>query len=192
MSVDGPWALDCGMGLTSCGLLLYRVTSAHRAARGELNEPDGNSERLELLIAHMGGPFWAHKDAGAWSIPKGIAEAHGCVDKAGAALGAAGALAVAEREFCEEMGSPPPPGVNIELGFSRSGKKRIVVFAREGDFDLATFESNEFEMEWPRGSGQMQRFPEVDRADWVAADRARKLLVKSQVVFVDRLLEALS
>ncbi len=161
------------MGLTSCGLLLYRTTATRNAASRVITPRD-----LELLIAHMGGPFWARKDAGAWSIPKGVAEGDGEEP-----------LAVAEREFFEEMGSPPPSGKSFELGSSRSGRKQIVVFAREGDFDLATFHSNDFEMEWPSGSGKMQRFPEVDRADWVSPERARTLLVKSQTVFVDRLVE---
>ena len=180
MPVDPSQVLDCGMGLMSCGLLLYRFNSAASSGGPESGDVDTGAG-IELLLAHMGGPFWARKDAGAWSIPKGISE-DGDLD----------VLATAEREFGEEMGSPPPPGDSIELGSSRSGKKRIEIFAREGDFDLATFKSNEFEMEWPRGSGQMQSFPEADRAAWVTPEQARTLLAKSQVVFVDRLLETVT
>ena len=155
------------MSITSSGLLLYRH--------------DESSGALELLIGHMGGPFFARKHQHGWSIPKGLAES-----------GDSDLVAVAEREFTEEMGSAPPPGETFELGSAKSSRKTIVIFAREGDFDLSTFHSNEFEMEWPRGSGQMQSFPEIDKADWVDADAARTLLVKSQGVFIDRLLAALS
>lgn len=153
------------MTRTSSGLLLYRF---------------GRGGDLELLIGHMGGPFFERKNDHAWSIPKGLTEP-----------GEDDLLAVAEREFTEEMGSAPPPGDDVDLGSTKSGNKTVVIFARVGDFDLATFHSNEFEMEWPKGSGTMQSFPEIDRADWVSANSARALLVKSQVVFIDRLLEAL-
>ena len=150
----------------SSGLLLHR---------------DGADGEVQLLIGHMGGPFFARKKEHAWSIPKGLAED-----------GEDDLLAVAEREFTEEMGSAPSPGQTLELGSAKSGSKTIVIFARRGDFDLATFHSNEFEMEWPKGSGRMQSFPEIDRADWVTPALARSLLVKSQAVFVDRLLDALA
>jgi predicted NUDIX family NTP pyrophosphohydrolase len=135
---------------------------------------------LEVLVAHMGGPFWARKDAGAWSIPKGEIEA------------GEEPLAVALREFREELGRPAPDGPVCELGeFRQAGGKRVVVFAREGDFDASRITSNEFEMEWPRGSGRTRRFPEVDRAEWMTVDRARERLVRGQVPALDALLRVL-
>ncbi len=156
------------MTLISSGLLLYRAS-------------DANADGVELLIAHMGGPLWGHKEVASWSIPKGLAEP-----------GEDDLIAVAEREFEEEMGSAPTPGESFDLGHAMSGRKKVVIAARVGEFDLSTFHSNDFEMEWPRGSGQIQSFPEVDRADWVSPEAARMLLVKFQVVFVDRLLEHLA
>ena len=145
----------------SSGLLLHRTG------------PDGS---LEILIAHMGGPFWAQKNEHAWSIPKGIHDE-----------GEDDHLAVAEREFAEEMGSPAPVGPSLDLGTIRSGKKRVRVFAREGDFDAAVAVSNTFQMEWPRGSGVMANFPEMDRAEWVSISAAETLLVKGQLPFLERL-----
>jgi predicted NUDIX family NTP pyrophosphohydrolase len=147
------------MPKTSAALLLYR-----------------HGETLEVLIAHMGGPFWARKDAGAWSIPKGE---HTPDEEP---------LAAALREFAEEMGSPPPPGEPVPLGsVKQSGGKTVTTFALEGDFDLTGFHSNTFEMEWPRGSGRTQEFPEVDRAEWVTIDVAREKLVKGQLPILDAL-----
>jgi predicted NUDIX family NTP pyrophosphohydrolase len=149
----------------SAGVLLYRRPSA------------GN---LELLIAHMGGPFWRNKDSSGWSIPKGELEDG---DEA---------LAAARREFEEELGSPPPQVDLVELGeVKQASGKRIVVFAGEADFDADSVTSNTFTLEWPKGSGQQQEFPEIDRAAWVSADEARVKLVRGQVEFVDRLLELL-
>ena len=148
----------------SAALLLYRL----------------REEGLEVLIAHMGGPFWARKDARAWSIPKG--EYEDGEDPLGAAM----------REFEEEMGSPPPKGEIIELGDCRqSSGKVITTYAVEGDFDLDGFRSNTFAMEWPQGSGTIREFPEVDRADWVIFDRASALLVKGQVPIITALRETL-
>lgn len=130
----------------------------------------------EVLIGHMGGPFWAKKNHHSWSIPKGLHD-----------TGETDALAVAEREFAEEMGSPAPPGESIDLGSTTSGRKTITIFARRGDFDADAAVSNTFELEWPRGSGTMIEVPEIDRAAWVGIDDARQLLVKSQAVFLDRL-----
>ena len=152
------------MPKTSAALLLYR------------HGGDG----LEVLIAHMGGPFWARKDAGAWSIPKG----EFTDDEE--------PLAAARREFAEEMGSPPPDGVVAPLGtVKQSGGKSVTTFAVEGDFDLAGFRSNTFELEWPRGSGKVQEFPEVDRAAWVSVAVAKEKLVKGQVPVMDALVEHL-
>lgn len=146
------------MVVRSAGLLLHRRTAAGR----------------EVLIAHMGGPFWARKDEGAWSIPKGEFE------------DGEQALAVALREFAEEIGSPPPPGTPVELGeFRQPSGKRITAFALEGDIDVSEVRSNEFEMEWPRGSGRMRSFPEIDRAEWMTPGLARTKLVKGQVPVID-------
>lgn len=148
----------------SAGMLLYQVS-------------DGV---LWVLIAHMGGPFWARKDERAWSIPKGEYEEGDDPEDAAA------------REFCEEMGSPPPSGELVSLGTIRhSSGKRITAYAVEAGFDASDIRSNEFELEWPRGSGVMRTFPEVDRAEWVDCATARVKLVSGQVAFLDRLLEHL-
>lgn len=147
------------MPKTSAALLLFR-------------RRDG----LEVLIAHMGGPFWARKDARAWSIPKGE-----YTDEE--------PLAAARREFAEELGSPAPDGDAIDLGVvTQSGGKVVTTYAIESDFDLAGFRSNTFELEWPKGSGRVQEFPEVDRAEWVPEPVAREKLVKGQVPVLDALL----
>lgn len=148
----------------SAGILLYR-------RRGE---------ELEVLIAHMGGPFWARKDEGAWTIPKGE---YGPGEDA---------LEVARREFAEELGSPPPDGEVIPLGeVKQSGGKSVVAWGLEGDFDVASLRSNTFEAEWPKGSGSFREFPEIDRAEWVDPETARRKLVGAQALFVDRLTDAL-
>ena len=126
------------------------------------------------------GPFWANKDEGAWSIPKGE---HG-VDE--------DPRRVAVREF-EEIGSPPPAGEVRELGdITQSGGKRVRAWALEGDLDPALVNSNTFEMEWPPGSGRTASFPEVDRAEWCSIAVARRRLLKAQVVFLDRLVSLLA
>ncbi len=146
----------------SAGVLLYR-----EAASGT----------VELLIVHMGGPFWRHRDAGAWSIPKGELEEG---DEP---------LATALREFEEELGSPPPQVDLVELGeVTQHSGKHVVVFAGAADFDADRVHSNTFTTEWPRGSGTLMEFPEIDRAAWVSPDEARVKLVKGQAGFVDRLL----
>jgi len=127
---------------------------------------------------HPGGPFWARRDEGAWSIPKGeYADGED-------------AMAAARREFEEETGTAPPPGALLELGEvrQRSGK-RVTAWAAEGDLDPAAIVSNTFVVEWPPRSGRMQEFPEVDRAGWFGAEEARRRLVPAQAEFVDRLLE---
>jgi predicted NUDIX family NTP pyrophosphohydrolase len=150
---------------TSAGLLLYRIRAG----------------RLEVMIAHMGGPFWAARDDGAWSIVKGEYDAH------------EDAYAAARREFAEETGSPAPRGAALELGEVRQrGGKRIVAWAVEGDLDCSAIRSNTFTLEWPPRSGRMQEFPEIDRAAWVPVERARELVVKGQVPLLDRLLDRLS
>lgn len=149
----------------SAALLVYR-----------LREHSG----LEVLIAHMGGPFWARKQAGGWSIPKGEYEDD------------EDSLTAAKREFQEEMGAPPPPGEVIALGDCRQPSGKVITtYAIEGEFDLEGFHSNTFAMEWPKGSGTIREFPEVDRADWVPFDRACELLVTGQVPIITALREAL-
>lgn len=149
----------------SAALLLYRV---------------GDERGLEVLIAHMGGPFWAKKDARAWSIPKGEYDED------------EDSLSAAKREFHEEMGSPVPDGKIVALGDCRQPSGKVIAtYAVEADFDLAGFHSNTFAMEWPKGSGRIQEFPEVDRADWVSFERARELLVRGQVPIVAALRETL-
>jgi len=129
----------------------------------------------------MGGPFWARKDAGAWSIPKGEYSA------------GEDPFEAAQREFLEELGSPVPASSFVPLGEVRqSGGKVLTVWAAEGDLDVTTAVSNTFPLEWPPRSGRMQEFPEIDRAAWVPVERARELLVKGQVPLLDRLLEQLN
>jgi predicted NUDIX family NTP pyrophosphohydrolase len=128
----------------------------------------------------MGGPFWARKDDGAWSIPKGE---HGPDEDPRAA---------AAREFAEELGAPLPDGPLVELGEVRlSGGKRITAFALAADFDVDRIVPGTFAMEWPPRSGRLQEFPEIDRAAWFGLDEARNKLLKGQVPFLDRLLEQL-
>jgi predicted NUDIX family NTP pyrophosphohydrolase len=152
----------------SAGLMLYR------------SGKQDDEVVLEVLLAHMGGPFWARKDEGAWSIPKGEYEPE------------EDPFDAARREFEEEMGSPPPLSGYRDLGnISQRGGKLVTAWAAEGDFDAARAVSNTFELEWPRGSGRMQSFPEIDRAGWFTADVARAKLVQGQQPFVDRLLQTL-
>lgn len=153
------------MGATSAGLLLYRISSGGA---------------VEVLIAHPGGPFWARKDDAAWSVPKGEYR-----------LGE-DPLDAAYREFEEEVGLKPPEGEALFLGERRQpGGKRVSVWTLLGDLDVAQASSNTFELEWPRGSGEVREFPEVDRVDWASIDRARRKLVKGQAPFLDALLEAI-
>ena len=150
------------MAVTSSGVLLYRL----------------GGEAPEVLIAHMGGPYWAAKDDAAWSIPKGEYDP----DRETA-------LDAALREFVEELGVAAPHGPYAELGtFAYSSGKRVTVFVADGaDFPLDGLSFGEFELEWPPRSGRMQLFPEVDRAEWTTLDAARKRLVKGQRAAVDAL-----
>ncbi len=146
------------MAARKAGLLVHRRTDAG----------------AEVLVAHMGGPFWARKDAGAWSIPKGLAE------------GDETALAAALREFEEEIGTPPPLGDPFALGdFRQPSGSALTVFALAGDLDVSEIRSNLFEVEWPRGSGRMQSFPEMDRAEWMPPALARTKVVKGQIPVID-------
>lgn len=134
----------------------------------------------EVLLAHPGGPFWANRDDGAWSIPKGE-----CGE--GEEL-----RACALRELREELGNPPEIAVDslIELGSIRQKSGKVVhAWAAEGDFDPATLLSNTFKIEWPPRSGQEREFPEVDRAQWFDPAAARRKMLAAQVAFLERLLE---
>ncbi len=146
--------------MRSAGILLFRL-----------------GEHPEVLIAHMGGPFWAKKDAGAWSIPKGeFGDDESPLD-------------AARREFREELGVEAPDVDYAELGtYPYSSGKRVTVFVGDGaGFDAPTSGFGEFEMEWPPRSGRRARFPEVDRAEWVGFDLARERLVKGQRPAIDAL-----
>jgi predicted NUDIX family NTP pyrophosphohydrolase len=134
--------------------------------------PDGP----EVLLGHMGGPFWARKDEGAWSIPKGEHEPD------------EDPRAAAAREFAEELGSPLPAGTLAELGTVRtSGGKRITGFALAADFDAEHIVPGVFEMEWPPRSGTVREFPEIDRAAWFDIPTARRKITKGQLPLLDRL-----
>lgn len=128
-----------------------------------------------VLLVHPGGPFWARRDAGAWSIPKG--EYGDGEDPE----------ACARREFLEELGAEPP-GLLVDLGAVRQKNgKEVRAFYGEGDVDVAAVVSNTFTIEWPPRSGRMREFPEIDRAEWFAVDEARSKLNPAQVAFLDRL-----
>jgi predicted NUDIX family NTP pyrophosphohydrolase len=144
----------------SAGLLLYRC----------------RENEIEVLIAHMGGPFWAGKDERAWSIPKGEHEPD------------EDSLLAARREFTEELGLEVPAGEPVALGSAKQASGKVVtVWALRADLDVTDINSNTFELQWPRGSGQIVRFPEVDRAGWFDIDTAAVKLVKGQVVFLELL-----
>ena len=134
---------------------------------------------VEVLIAHPGGPYWARKDDGAWSVPKGE---YGDGDDP---------LDAAYREFREETGLEPPEAEPLTLGELRQpGGKRVTVWALEGDLDVTHASSNTFQLEWPRGSGKVREFPEVDRVEWAGVSLARSKLLRGQVPFLDRLMAA--
>ncbi len=157
----------------SAGILLFRTP-------GEA--PPGEND-LQLLLVHPGGPFWAKKDLGAWSIPKGE---YGDAEEP---------QACALRELEEELGSLPPISVDalIDLGeVEQKGGKRVRVWAAEGDFDPVTLDSNTFTMQWPPRSGKQAEFPEVDKAEWFSPQEAKEKLIPAQGAFVERLLEHLS
>jgi len=147
------------MPVVSAGLLLYRLIDG---------EP-------EVLLVHPGGPFWQGKDLGSWSVPKGEVDA------------GEDPLVAARREFAEETGFPVV-GEARSLGEvrQRSGK-RVHAWAVRGDVDPARLESNDFELEWPPRSGRVQKFPEVDRAEWFNLDEARRRILPAQIPLIDRL-----
>ncbi|GAA2080681.1 NUDIX domain-containing protein [Aeromicrobium tamlense] len=145
--------------LTSAGLLLHRVRDGRR----------------EVLLGHLGGPFWAKRHERAWSIPKGVLEDGESPEEA------------ARREFLEELGVPVPEGPWTDLGSVRQSRKDVLVWAVEADLDPATVVPGTFDLEWPPGSGKMQAFPELDRVQWFGLDEAAELVVAAQAAFLDRL-----
>ena len=157
----------------SAGLLLFRPSRA--------------GDGLEVLLAHPGGPFFVNRDEGHWTLPKGEPDAPN-----------EDLLAVARREFAEEVGLAAPdrrPDGTPPIGLGsivQKGGKVVHAWAVEGDLDPATAVSNEFEMEWPPRSGRRQTFPEIDRVAWFDPDEARRRLKPTQVPFVDRLLAAVA
>ena len=146
----------------SAGLLVFRRTG----------------EGLEVLLGHMGGPLWAKKDAGAWTVPKGE---YGADEPAWEA---------ARREFREELGLAPPDGEAVPLGevVQKSGKI-VTAWAVEGDVDPAAISPGTFTMQWPPRSGRIREFPELDRVAWFGLGRAREVIVRAQAAFLDRLTE---
>lgn len=152
------------MPLHSAGILLYRR----------------RDDRLELFLAHPGGPFWAKKDDGVWSIPKGLYDA------------GEQPLAAARREFQEETGTllDAPDDAFIPLGEAKQkGGKIVHAWAVEGDIDAAAIRSNTYAVQWPKGT--WRRYPEVDRAGWFSVDEGRRKILAGQEVFIDRLLSHL-
>jgi predicted NUDIX family NTP pyrophosphohydrolase len=151
------------MAKQSAGILLYRRS-------GTL---------AEVLLVHPGGPFWAKKDKGAWSIPKGEVEKDENL------------LQAAKREFEEETGAPVPEGDYIDLGSFTRNSKQITAWAIKGTFNIADLKSNTLSIEWPPKSGKQLEIPEVDRAAWVSLERAPEKVHTGQDVFIHRLAEAL-
>ncbi|NEA85106.1 NUDIX domain-containing protein [Streptomyces sp. SID7958] len=149
-------------GPRSAGLLLFRRTGPE----------------VEVLLGHMGGPYFARRDAGAWTVPKGEYEP----DEP--------AFDAARREFREELGVAPPDGPALPLGEVRqAGGKTVTVWAVEADLDPAAVVPGTFTMEWPPKSGRTREFPELDRVAWLPLDRARAVIVSAQTAFLDRLME---
>ena len=153
------------MAVLSAGLLLHR----------------GAGDAVEVLIGHPGGPFWAGKDGGAWSIPKGEYESGEDPWEA------------ARREFAEELGRPAPDGPRRDLGtLKQPSGKMLTVFAVAADLDITGFRSNNFSLEWPKGSGRLREFPELDRVAWLPISDACTKLLKGHRGFLDRLVSAIS
>lgn len=151
------------MAKLSAGLLLYRVVD----------------DIVEVLLAHPGGPFWARKDDGAWSVPKG--EYTDDEDP----------WAAAQREFGEELGAPPPAGPRLDLvPVRQAGGKVVTAFAVRADFDVTDARSNTFTLEWPKGSGKVREFPEIDRVAWLPVAVARTKMLAGQRPLLDQLMAA--
>ena len=150
------------MAAASAGIVLHR----------------GGSRAREVLLVHPGGPLWARRDAGAWSIPKGEYEP------------GEDPLTAARREFEEELGTPPPDGELHDLGTVRQKSGKLVrAWALSGDIDASAIHSNTFQLEWPPRSGKRIEIPEVDRAQWFPLDLAREKINPAQVAMLDRLEE---
>lgn len=150
----------------SAGLLLYRTALGH----------------VEVLLGHMGGPLWIRKDGGAWSIPKGEVDAADGDE-----------WSAAQREFTEEMGHAVPPGRAVDLGvFQQNRGKEIHIWALAGDLDATQCSSEEFEMEWPPNSGQVQAYPEIDRAAWFDLDTAHAKVIVGQRQVIEALRDHLA
>ena len=148
----------------SAGILLYRLG------------PGG----IEVLLAHPGGPVWAKRDEGVWSVPKGEIET------------GEDPWDVALREFQEETGHPPPDSPPIDLGeIQQKGGKYVVAWALEGDLDPANAHSNTFPFQWPPRSGRWITVPEIDRVEWFVPEEARQRIKDTQIPFIDRLLGAI-
>ncbi|WP_404961579.1 NUDIX domain-containing protein [Streptomyces sp. 147326] len=152
----------------SAGLLLFRRTGG---------PPEQGPPGVEVLLGHMGGPLWAGREAGGWAIPKGEYGPEETPRNA------------ARREFTEEIGLPPPEGEYLPLGEVRlTSGKLVTIWAVEADLDPELMVPGTFTMEWPPHSGNEQEFPELDRVAWFAPPLAEKMLIKSQVPFLERLL----
>jgi predicted NUDIX family NTP pyrophosphohydrolase len=152
------------MSAKSAGILLFRF----------------KSDKLEVMLVHPGGPFWARKDQAAWSIPKGILDEN------------ENPLDAAKREFNEETGLEAD-GAFIELGEVKQPSGKIVhAWALEKDLDVTEITSNSFTMEWPKNSGKMREYPEIDRAGWFSLDEARTKILKGQVALLDRLVDVVA
>jgi len=151
------------MPKTAAGLLLYRR----------------RSPGVEVLLAHPGGPFWARKDLGAWTIPKGEIDP------------GEDPVSAARREFREEIGLDVTAPVEPLGQIKQPGGKIVLIWTAEGDFDPARLASNTFEMEWPKGSGHMRLFPEVDRAAWFDLGEARRRILPGQAPFLEALVTSL-
>lgn len=149
---------------SSAGILLFRRSGTD----------------VEVLLGHMGGPFWSRRDAGGWSVPKGELEPDEEPE------------AAARREFAEELGLPVPNGELLELGDVRQRNGKVVTaWALEGELDPNAVVPGTFEMQWPKGSGRMQQFPEIDQVAWLTIEAARDKIVQAQQAFLDRLVEML-
>ncbi len=148
--------------MRSAGILAYRFSG----------------KGLEVLLIHPGGPYWARKDLGVWSIPKGIVEEN------------ENELEAAKREFKEETGFDATGNV-LDLGTVKYSGKTVHVWAIKGDFDASKAKSNMFEMEWPKGSGKIEKFPEADKAEWFSISEAKQKILKVQLPFLERLKEKL-
>jgi predicted NUDIX family NTP pyrophosphohydrolase len=147
----------------SAGILLYRK----------------NGGQVEVLLAHPGGPFYAKKNDGVWSLPKGEYDQD------------EDAIEAAKREFREEIGQEAPDGDYLDLGEAKLSNKIIKAWAVEANMDVSVIESNNFEMEWPPRSGQKQEFPEIDKADWFGLKDGLAKISKGQTPFLERLAEKL-